>query len=167
MTPTNLSALSSNLPIPNGRVQIKRGAADAAVNYNTATPAGTMILDSNGAGMQISYTPRYPCLWVVHTNVMGHGYPDGTAWRRWDHTIRITPADADGIVVGSQCCHALYDNSTVEWRTVASSCMFRLIAGTAYTAYMAHEYTDKGTSQIHIGNQWIRIIGRIVAEGAL
>lgn len=165
MTPTNLSALPSNLPIPGQRVQIKRGAADTAVNLNTATAQGTVIPDGAGGYMQISYTPRYQCYWIIHTNIMAHGYPDGSGWRRWDHSIRIAPADADGIVVGCQRIHSLFDNSTVEWRTGSGSCMFRLAAGTTYTASLCHEYINVGTAQIHTGNMWCRIVGRIVGEG--
>lgn len=166
MTPTNLSALPSNLPITSGRVQIKRGAADVVVNLNTATAQGTVIPDGGGGNMQISYTPRYQCYWVIHTNIMAHGYPDGGGWRRWDHTIRITPSDADGITIGYQCPHEIYDNTSVEWRTISGSCMFRLSAGVTYTAYMAHEYLSLGTAQIHTGPQWCRIVGRIVGESA-
>lgn len=167
MTPTNLSALSSNLPIPNARVQIKRGTADAAANVNTSTPGGTGIYDANSNLMGITYTPRYPCFWVVHSNIMAHGYPDGTGWRRWDHGIYISPADADGVTLGFQCPHELYDNSTVEWRTVGGSAMFRLQAGVGYTAYLAHAYITAGTAQYHVGQQWCRIVGRIVGEGAI
>lgn len=163
--PTNLGQLPSNVPLTNNRVQIKRGAADASVNYNTSTAQGTTILDSNGAGMQIVYRPVYPCYWIVRSNVMAHGYPDGSGWRRWDHTIRITPADADGILIGFQCPHQVYDNSTVEWRTSASTALFRLNAGTTYTAYLAHEYITKGTVQVHVGPQWCRIMGMVVGEG--
>lgn len=164
--PTNLSDLASNLPAPNGRVQIKRGVGgDGAVNFNTATPAGTMFPDNAGGFMQISYTPRYPCFWVVHSCAMAHGYPDGSGWRRWDHGIYITPADADGVTLGFQCPHEIYDNSSVEWRTVAGSCMFRLNPGITYTAYLAHTYITVGTVQLYIGQIWSRIVGRIVGEG--
>ena len=166
MTPTNLADLPSNQPIPNGRVQIKRGVgADGAVNFNTGTAAGTKFPDNAGGFIQISYTPTVPCFWIVHSNVMGHGYADGSGWRRWDHTIRITPADADGIAVGCQCPHELYDNTTVEWRTIAGSALFRLNAGVAYTAYLAHEYLSAGTAVLYIGQIWSRIVGRIVGEG--
>ena len=115
--------------------------------------------------MQISYTPRYPCYWVVHSTAMAHGYPDGAGWRRWDHIIGITPADADGVTAGFQCPHEIYDNSSVEWRTVSGSCMFRLAAGTAYTASLQHLYLSAGTVQLYIGQIWCRIVGRIVGEG--
>ena len=69
--PTNLSHLPSNLPVPNNRVQIKRGVGEMAVNFNTATAAGTIVPDNAGGNMQISYTPRYQCYWIVHT--MRHG----------------------------------------------------------------------------------------------
>lgn len=165
MTPTNLSALPSNAPVPNGRVQIMRGAADASTNVNTATGGGTGITDANGKLFAITYTPKYPCFWIVHSNIMAHGYPDGVGWRRWDHGIYISPADADGIGLGFQCPMGLYDNSTVEWRTVGGSAMFRLNAGTAYTAYLAHCYLTAGTAVYHVGQQWCRIVGRIVGEG--
>lgn len=163
--PTNLAALPSNVPIPNGRVQIKRGVTDNSVNYNTATAAGTALQDGAGGNMQISYTPPYPCFWIVRSNVMAHGYPDGVGYRRWDHMIMITPADADGLTNGFECCEQVYDNSTIEWRTVSGSFAFRLNAGIAYTAYMAHWYLSAGTVQVHQGPQWTRIVGRAVSEG--
>lgn len=165
MTPTPLAQLPSSEPIRNARVQIKRGTADNSWNYNTATAQGTVIVDNNGAPFQIQYAPAYPCFWIVHTNIMGHGYPDGTGWRRWDHSIRISPTDADGILIGCQCPHELYDNSTVEWRTVSGMCMFRLNPGVLYTASLCHEYITAGTATIHVGAQWARIMGRVVGEG--
>lgn len=164
--PTNLSQLPSNLPVPGNRVQIKRGAADTLVNFNTATAAGTVVPDGAGGNMQISYTPRYQCYWIVHTNIMAHGYPDGIGWRRWDHGIYCTPADADGIVLGSQCPHEVYDNTSIEWRSVGTSFKFRLLPGITYTASLTHVYLTAGTVQVHTGYIWCRIIGRIVGEGS-
>src|SRR6476620_861235 len=98
---------------------------------------------------------------------MAHGYPDGVTWRRWDHAIRISPADANGITLGHQCPHQVYDNSTIEWRTVAATVAFRLAAGVTYTAYLTSEYTSAGTVQIHTVLQWCRIVGPVVSEGVL
>lgn len=164
--PTPLAQLPSNSPSPNGRVQIKRGAADTVVNLSAGNQ-GAIIPDGAGGNMQISYTPQYPCFWIIRSNIMAHGYPDGVGWRRWDHGIYITPADADGFTLGFQCPHQVYDNTTVEWRTVSGSFCFRLLAGIGYTAYLAHVYQSAGTTQIHTGHQWCRITGRIVGESAV
>lgn len=163
MTPVNLADLPSTKPLQNGRVQIKRGGSDVAVNY-AAGNNGQKITDSAGGFMEIYYTPIYPCYWIVHSNVMTHGYPDGAGWRRWDHSIMISPADALGYTLGFQCPHQNYDNSTVEWRTVGASACFKLNPGIAYTAYMATTYISAGTVQVHTGPQWCRIVGRIVGE---
>lgn len=164
MTPTNLGVLPANTPLRNGKVQIKRGAADTVVNVSSANN-GQKISDGAGGFMEIYFTPVYTCWWIVCSNIMSHGYPDGVAWRRWDHSIHITPADALGVTLGHQCPHQNYDNGTVEWRTVSSSCAFKLNPGTAYTAYLASEYTSAGTVQYHTGPLWVRIVGRIVGEG--
>lgn len=161
--PVNLGDLPLNMPLLNGKVQMKRGGADVVYNV-AAGNNGQKILDNAGGNMEIFYTPRYPCWWIVHGNIMAHGYPDGVGWRRWDLSIRITPADVNGVVVGHQCPHQLYDNGTVEWRTIGSSCAFRLAAGIAYNAYLCTEYTSAGTVQLHTGPQWCRILGRIVGE---
>ena len=164
--PTPLAILPTNKPLSNGRVQIKRGVADTAVTVSNAN-SGQKISDGAGGFIQISYTPVYPCWWIVHSNIMSHGYPDGAGWRRWDHQICITPADALGVTMGYQCPHQNYDNSTVEWRTVAGSCSFSLLAGTAYTAYLTTSYLSAGNLQYHTGPQWVRIVGRIVGEGVV
>jgi hypothetical protein len=164
--PTPFGALPSTEPLPNGRIQIKRGVGgDGPVNFNTGTPAGTQFPDNAGGFMQISYMTKVPCFWIVHSCAMAHGYADGAGWRRWDHGIRITPADADGIVLGCQVPHELYDNSTVEWRTVAGSTLFRLNPNTFYTAFLSHEMCSAGTAVLYIGQIWSRIVGRIVGEG--
>lgn len=164
MTPTNLADLPTNRPFPNGKVQIKRGAVDSAPNYSSANN-GQKLPDGGGGFMEIYFTPVYPCWWIIHSNVMAHGYPDGVGWRRWDHAIRITPADANGILLGHQCCQQVYDNGTIEWDTVAGTCSFKLNPGIAYTAYLTMEYCSAGTVQIHNGPLWCRIVGRIVGEG--
>lgn len=164
--PTPLAQLPSSEPIPNGRIQIKRGAADTAVNTNNAT-GNVPISDGAGGIMAIYYTPTAPCFWIVRSNMMAHGYADGTGWRRWDHGIMITPADADGYTTGFQCPEQLYDQTTVEWRTVSGSFCFRLLPGIRYQAYLANLYVSAGTAQYHTGNMWCRIMGRIVGESAV
>lgn len=162
--PTNLSALPSNLPIPNGRVQFKHGQADTAPSMTQAN-AGQLLSDGAGGYMQIAYTPTYPCWWLVRGNVMTHGI-DG-AWCRCDYGIDISPADANGVTRGHQTCMQTYPNSTVEWHTYASSAMFRLNAGIAYTASLSWVYSYSNTQQYHTGPNWLRIIGRIIGEGAI
>ena len=164
--PTNLGNLPANARFANGKVQIKRGAADTAVDYSNAHN-GWIISDGAGGDMRIVYTTTYPCWWIVHSNVMAHGYPDGAGWRRWDHSLYVTPADAYGVTQGFQCPHQNFDNSTVEWRTVGCSYTFKLNAGITYTAYMTTSYCSAGTVQVHTGPMWLRLVGRIVGEGML
>ena len=164
--PTNLGVLPSDKPIPGNRIQIKRGAADIAPAVSNANN-GQKYIDGGGGYMEIYYTPLYPCYWIVKSNVMAHGVADGAGWRRWDHSIYISPADADGISQGVQCPHQLYDQTTVEWRSVSATCLFRLNAGIAYTAYLATSYVSAGSAHYHTGGIWTRIIGRIVGEGTL
>lgn len=165
--PTNLGVLATDKPFLNGKVQIRRGAADLGRNYTSAN-AGQAITDSNGAQMAITYTPTYPCYWVVKTNVMAHGLNDGAGWRRWDHSIGLSPADVNGDSTGFQSPGSIYDyTGGPEWRTFSCSAMFRLAAGTAYTSYLVFTYVSAGTAIVHVGSMWCRIVGRIVAEGYL
>ena len=165
--PTNLAALPSDKPIPNGKIQIKRGAADTSPVLGTGTASGTKLSDGAGGFLQITYTPVYNCFWVVRSNIMAHGYPDGAGWRRWDIGIMISPADANGVTTGVQLGHQLYDNSTVEWRSVGGSYMFKLNAGVAYTAYLASMYVSAGSLRYHTGGMWARVVGRVVGEGVV
>jgi hypothetical protein len=163
--PTNLGNLPAGQRFPNGKVQIKRGVGDASTTLNNAA-AGRTISDSNGNPFQIQYTPTYPCYWIVKSNIMAHGLNDGAGWRRWDHSICITPADADGDTVGFQCPQQIYDyTGGPEWRTSGANANFRLNAGTLYTAYLQFTYVNAGSVSFHIGPQWCRIVGRIVGEG--
>lgn len=161
--PTNLGALPTTAPFPGARAQIKRGAADTTVNVSNQTPQGTILSDGAGGDMRIVFTPTYPCWWVVRGNVMSHGVD--AVWSRVDYSIRITPADAEGVVVGFQCPMQVYANSTVEWRSWSSSYMFKLNAVIAYTAYLAFEYSYGWTQRYHTGPNWLRIMGRAVGQG--
>lgn len=163
--PTNLGILPATKPIPGARAQIKRGGADTVVSVTNAVAQGTILSDGAGGDMRIVYTPTYPCYWVVRGNVMTHGID--VIWSRVDYSIRITPADADGVVVGYQCPMQVYANTTVEWRSWAGSYMFKLNPGVAYTAYLAFEYSYGYTQQYHTGPSWLRITGRVVGEGVL
>jgi|tagenome__1003787_1003787.scaffolds.fasta_scaffold20741469_3 hypothetical protein len=163
--PTNLGALPSDKPIPNARCQFKRGAADTTVDVSNVVAAGTRLSDGAGGFMQISYTPTYPCYWVIRGNVMTHGVD--AIWSRIDFGIRIAPNDADGVVTGVSCPTQVYANSTVEWHSWAASYMFRLNAGVAYTATLTFEYSWGYTQRYHTGPNWIRITGRAVGEGVL
>jgi hypothetical protein len=166
MTPTNLAALPSNQPIPNGRVQIKRGAADTIFGLGF-TQDPQPIPDGGGGFMQISYTPRYPCYWVVHCNIMAHGNAAGGGWRTFQFSIHISPNDADGVSETAGGSLPVYDNTTVEWRTASVGAMFRLNAGTAYTAILYFDDVSSSNVGMHTGNMWCRIMGRIVGEGVL
>jgi hypothetical protein len=161
--PTNLGVLPSDKPIPNGRVQIKRGASDAGVSL-TAANVGYVLLDGQGGQMKVSYTPTYPCWWIVRGNVMTHGLDGG--WMRSDFAIDISPADADGVTRGFECPMQTY-GGTIEWHTWAGSYMFKLNAGVAYSAYLIWAYSQGYTQQYHCGPAWCRITGRVVGEGAL
>jgi hypothetical protein len=163
VSPVNLGALPSNLPVPNQRVQIKRGVSDSAQTVSNLVAAGTKLSDGAGGFMEISYTPRYNCYWLVRCNSIWHGVSGG--WQRCDHGIYITPADLDGVTQGHQRPMALYDNTTVEWRTAAVSHMFRLAAGIAYTAYMAFAYSSGYYQQYWTGPQFTRIFGVVLGEG--
>ena len=161
--PTNLGVLPASKPFPNGKIQIKRGVADVSRNYAAANN-GTTIVDSNGAPFQLQYTPVYPCYWLIKVNVMANGLNDGIGWRRWDHAINITPADADGNTAGVQAPCQVYDYTTVQWRTFASSVIFKLNAGITYTAYLTTASVGAGTVTVHVGPQWCRIVGRVIGE---
>lgn len=163
MSPTNLSALPSNLPAPNQRVQIKRGVASTDITVNNAVPAGTKLQDGAGGLMQITYTPTYNCYWVVRSNMLWAGVDGG--WQRCDHSIMISPADMDGTTNGLQRCMELYDQGTVNWRTHAVSACFRLAGGVAYTAYMAFAYSAGYNQKYHTNTPWTRIFGVVYGEG--
>jgi hypothetical protein len=164
MSPTNLGDLPSNLPVPNQRVQIKRGAAVGTVVVNNTLPQGTKMTDGAGGNMEINYTPRYECRWLVRANAAWHGVNGG--WQRCDYGIGISPADLDGISVPAHATPMyLYDNTTVEWRTWGATFMFRLAAGITYTAYMCFWYSS-GYNQRYLCNPgYHRIIGVVLGEG--
>jgi hypothetical protein len=165
MSPTNLGVLPSDLPIPNQRVQIKRGVADGAQQVSNLIAAGTKLTDGAGGFMEISYTPRYNCYWLVRSNTAWHGVSGG--WQRCDHGIYISPADLDGVTLGHQQPMDCYDNTTVEWRTGANSCIFRLGAGITYTAYLGFSYSS-GYYQAYLSNsQYHRILGVVLGEGEI
>ena len=164
MSPTNLGALPSNLPVPNQRVQIKRGVTDTAQSVSNLVAAGTKLSDGAGGLMEISYQPRYPCYWLVRGNSMWRARSDQDAnWRRVDHSIRITPADANGVTLGHQRPVTCYP--TIEWRTHAISYMFKLAAGITYIAYLAFEYSTGYWQEYHTGRPYMRLIGVVIGEG--
>jgi hypothetical protein len=161
--PTPLADLPSNKPIPNGKVQIKRGA-EGSVQVSNLVPYGTRLSDGAGGSYEISYTPTYPCFWIIRANVMAVG--DNGGWQRWDYRINITPADADGRTACFTAPTELYDSGTVSWRTFASGGRFRLNAGIAYTVFLTHSYSSGYYQRYHTNGQYTRLIGRIVGEGA-
>jgi hypothetical protein len=155
--------LPSNLPVPNQRVQIKRGVTGTDQTVSNLVASGTKLVGADGGPIQISYTPTYPCYWLVRGNAMWHGTSGG--WRRCDFGIRITPADLDGITLGMQCPTQCYPNNVVEWRTWATSCMFRLAAGITYTAYLSFEYSSGDYQQYSVNINYLRILGVVIGEG--
>lgn len=161
MTVTNLGALASNVPVLNGLCQVKRGGADTM--QNAVVNGG--LYDGVGGDMRITFTPTAFCAWIVKANVIAHGLSDGVGWRRWDLGINITPADANGYVQGFYSPSQVYDMSTVEWRTMNAQAMFLLDPGVAYTAYLVTTSVSGGTVQYHTGPQWLRLVGRVAAEG--
>jgi hypothetical protein len=166
LSPTSLGALPSSLPFPNQRVQIKRGAAAVDLTVSNQVAAGTKLTDGSGGPMEISYQPLYACYWLVRSNSIWRGRSDSDAnWRRVDHSIRISPADADGVTVGHQRPATVYPSGTVQWRTFSCSYMFRLAAGVTYTAYMAFEYSSGYWQEYHAGAGYHRILGVVIGEG--
>ena len=165
MTPVNLGALPSNLPIPNQRVQIKRGTIWTEAQVSNLVASGTKLGDGSGGFMEISYTPRYPCMWLVRSNTMWHGQTGG--WQRCDHALLITPADVNGVTMGHQRCMTLHDNNAVEWRTYAASAMFRLAAGITYTAYLAFWYSSGYYQAYCTLAGYHRIFGVVLGEGEI
>jgi len=165
--PTNLGLLPSDKPAPIQRVQIKRAVGDAGYDVTSANN-GQWLNDAGGGWMGIAVTPRYPCYWLVRSNVMAHGLNSGNNWRRWDHAIMITPADADGRQYGFVCPHQLFDLSLVEWRTQSGAAMFRLNAGTTYTAYLQCQYLNPNYGiTYYAGKQFTRIVGVLLGEGVV
>lgn len=165
MSPTNLGVLPSNLPLPNQRVQIKRGQVDGAPEVSNLVAYGSKLIDGAGGYMEISYTPRYDCRWLIRSNVMWHGKDGG--WQRADHGLVLSPADADGITIGHQRCMLMYNNTTVEWRTAACSAMFRLRAGITYNASIQFLYSSGYWQRYHHGPAYTRLIGLVLGEGEL
>lgn len=163
MTPVILGSLPSNLPLPNQRVQIKRGVASTSPEVSNLITYGSKLSDGGGGYLEISYTPRYPCYWLIRGNVMWHGKDGG--WQRADMGVRISPADVDGIALGHQRCTLMYNNTVVEWKTVSVSAMFHLAAGIAYTAYLSFEYSSGYWQRYHTGGPYTRIFGVVLGEG--
>jgi hypothetical protein len=154
--PTKLGELYNSFPIPNARIQYKRGNDDVA-----RTLALGNILSGNGTPMQISVTPQYDCFWVVRANIMLYGTSGG--WLRSDWCLDISPADADGLTRTAQ---VITENVPgVGWRSTHGSGVFRLTGGTSYTCTMVCPYIQADAPQYHAGYYWIRIMGRTVGEG--
>jgi hypothetical protein len=167
VSPTPLGLLPSNLPLPNQRVQVKRGAPNG-IDYTVSNQvaAGTILNDGAGGPMSVSYQPRYACYWLVRTNSIWRGRSDSdAAWRRCDHGIRITPADALGVTVGYKRPAPLYPSSVVQWRTHACSFLFKLNPGITYTASMTFEYSSGYWQEYHSAANFHRIIGVVLGEG--
>ena len=154
--PTALGALPSNKPIPNGRVQVNLGPADAP-NHWTAADAGIALLG-------ISVTPDYPCWWVIRTNMIVAGVNGG--WQRWDYAITCEPADVSGLGSTKVVCD-VYDSGTVGWLAYAGLATFRLAAGTAYTSYVRSGYSSGGTQQTWAGSLYSRMVGVTHGEGVV
>jgi hypothetical protein len=162
--PTNLGALPSDKPIPNARVQIKLPAAYGASQVSNANN-GQKSGDGAGGYMQIQYQPTYTCLWVVRSNFIACGVNGG--WQRMDFDIALEPADLDGQTFGCQTVTECYDSTTVGWNGWAGYAVFRLGAGTLYTAFLRHGYSSGGVQQIYYHPEYMRLIGRVVGEGAI
>jgi hypothetical protein len=160
--PTNLGDLYANRPVPNGKIQIKRGV-EGSVDVANITPYGTKLSDGAGGFYEISYTPTYACYWVVRANVMAH-QATGNVWQRWDYRLNITPADADG-ATGITCIAELH--TSLSWRTFVTNARFRLNPGIAYTAFLTHQYSTGDWHRYHTNGLYTRLVGRIVGEGTL
>lgn len=166
--PTALATLPSNRPIPNGRVQILRGVGGHGFNFTSAA-YGEIIDTINSVRTEIQYTPTYPCFWVVKGNLAWQGASglSGGVWNRNDMQVAITPADADGRTSGAQCPMEVFDSGTVLYVTWSLSSMFRLSAGTAYTAYLSFVYSSGNTAQCFLGQKYSRILGKVIGEGRI
>jgi hypothetical protein len=166
MTPTNLGDLPSNLPFPNQRVQIKRGAVATDQSVSNQIAAGTKLNDGQGGLMEIFYQPRYPCYWLVRGNLICKARADqDNNWRRCDWGLYISPADALGVTLG----HSRPTNNypTLEWRTCSFSYMFKLNAGITYNAYLAFQYSTGYWQVYHTNYMWHRIFGVVIGEGEI
>jgi hypothetical protein len=164
VSPTNLGNLPSNLPFPNQRVQVKRGAAVTDQSVSNLVASGTKLTDGAGGPMEIYYQPRYPCYWLVRANLICKARSDQAAeWRRCDFALYVSPADANGVTLG----HSRPTNNypTLEWRTCAFSYMFKLNAGITYTAYLAFQYSTGYWQVYHTNAPWHRIFGVVLGEG--
>ena len=167
--PTIFANLPTNKPVPNGKVQFKKGASEDNVGYDGNTPANTKLLADTVGGVMDITTPiaadmLYPCIWIVRGNVMAVAYGPG-AWRRWDWGINISPADADGRVVGCQVPIQLHES--VSWRSSHGQCAFRLNAGTQYTASLVNRSVSNNAIAYHRGHMFHRIMGRMVSMGVM
>ncbi len=160
MSPTNFGDLLSNVPIPNGACQFKRGAADSYTNYTSNNAAGTVFPDGSGGLMQISVTPTMPAYWLV-TGDMIWWSPDAI-WSRGDYGLRISPLDLDGRRGMQFICPV---HSSVAWKRYSGSMMYRLAANTAYTASMTWEYSAGYNHQFSTSPLWHGITGMLIAEG--
>ena len=160
--PTNFADLPTNKPIPNGKVQFKRGTSDTSPTVNTSTAAGTVLAQTPTISTGVV---EYPCLWVVRANVMCDAGGVAGGWRRWDWGLRISPADVNGEVLGKLCCCQVHES--VAWRTYHTQHIFRLAAGTSYSCSITHERMSAVSARYHTGPLWYRIMGRMVMMGVL
>lgn len=160
--PTNFADLPTDEPFPNGKVQFKRGTSDTFPTVNTSTAIGSILAQSPSISTGVV---EYPCLWVVRANVLADSGGVAGGWRRWDWGIRISPADVNGEVVGIRVPCLV--NESVAWRSYHGQFIFRLAAGTNYTASLTHEYMSAVSARYLTGPLWYRIMGRMVMMGVL
>ena len=166
MTPTNLGDLPSNLPFPNQRVQVKRGAAVTDQAVSNLIAAGTKLSDGAGGLMEIFYQPRYACYWLVRGNIIVKARSDQDGnWRRCDFGLYISPADANGVTLGFS--RPTNNYPTLEWRTCAFSFMFKLNPGITYNTYLGFQYSTGYWQLYHTNTPWHRIFGVVLGEGEI
>jgi hypothetical protein len=160
--PTALGLLPSNQPIPNGRVQSKIAAHTGAEMWVNAGTSGQKLSDGATGAMEIAVTPTYDCFWVVRSNLIVRGLDP--SWQRWDYTLRLDKPDRNGFTYRDIVTKG---HSAVGWTAFAGRAVWRLAGGTAYTCAIYAGYQSGGTTAWYCSNEYTRLIGRTVAEGAM
>jgi microcystin-dependent protein len=134
---------------PKGTILNTQSIAGNAEQYNAvAYNNSTAIPRGAGGLMQLTYTPTVPCWWEV---TIGCGIVQKTdaAYHYMYRYIYVTPSDQDNQSTAYQLITQHSQVQTYEFAAVTR--LFRLAAGTAYTANMVMGAGSGGSWQYHSG----------------
>ena len=160
MTPVNLGDLPSNEAAPTGRVQFKRGAANAQV---LCPIDHTAMGDGAGSPMRLEiWGQTRPGWWVFRAeNIFIIG---DNAWYWFAWYIKLEPADENG--VSQEFAHHRL-HSALGWQQSCIDTAFKLKANQYYIATMTFRDRQAGSVYYWTGPDYCTLSAEYIAEGSL